>query len=190
MCEGGSNVKVCKRVSDVLQESDYINTENKKECLKKHSNSYCDCSFYECMYFKDECCKEEIKEIRKCKKEKECLEKENKTLKDMVEAISLTALEKPVKIISECIIKKTNTNHTNTCTKSKNKKYIPLNKYVKVCVYNANIRKKPDCHAKILKIVKKGTKLYAIALVNNAWIKLKNGYIHKSLICGLCKEEK
>ncbi len=99
-----------------------------------------------------------------------------KDLKNIIEAISYEELKKPQEIV---IIDKTN----KTKTKETN---IPLNKKVKVCVYNANIRAFPSCQAKIVKVAHKGEELFAYYL-KGAWIKVKGGWIHKSLVCGGCK---
>ena len=164
MCEGGSNIKICKRVSDVLQESDEINTDTGCSCNKTKTQTQ--------KAPNQKICQNAVIQAKK-------IVDENKKLKNMIEAISLEELQKPVKVEVEC---------KNYKTPSSQKNYIPLNKTVKVCVYNANIREEPNCQAKIVKVVKKGTKLHAIALINNTWIKLKDGYIHKSLICGECNE--
>ena len=104
-----------------------------------------------------------------------------KDLKNIIEAISYEELKKPEEIV---II-----NHYKVIKTNKTNKIIPLNKEVKVCVYNANIRALPSCQAKILKTAHKGEKLFAYYL-KGAWIKVKGGWIHKSLVCGGCKCEK
>ena len=144
MCEGCSNVKICKRVSEVLKESDEINKP------KLHSTTI---YYYNRNYYYD------------------------KKLKDMIEAISLEELQKPVKVKIVC----------NKSPVKNKKSNVIFKRKVKVCVYKANIRKKPSCKADVVKVVKKGSILYANALVNDAWIKVKDGYIHKSLVCKECK---
>lgn len=56
-----------------------------------------------------------------------------------------------------------------------------LNQDVKVCVYNANIRKNPSCTADIVRVAKKDEVLYA-EYEKNGWVKTNDGYIHKSII--------
>jgi len=103
-----------------------------------------------------------------------------KDLKNIIEAISYEELKKPQEIV---IINKNKTEKANKNT------IIPLNKKVKVCVYNANIRALPSCQAKVVGIAHRGEKLYAYYL-KGAWIKVKGGWIHKSLVYGGCKCEK
>jgi len=159
MCQGGRNIHICERVSDVLQQSDngtlpkyscngkVVKAVNAKPIKVTH------------IYYSDNCdCKE---------------------LKNMIEAVSYENLKKPEEIV--IIKEKSNHNANNTANKK-----IPLNRYIKVCVYNANIRQKPSCQSRIVKIVRKGTKLYAY-YIQGAWIKVKGGFIHKSLVCGGCK---
>ncbi len=183
MCQGGSNVKICKRVSDVLEESDELNLKENTTLHKQNSayNKSFDCDEKQTNYYQSNCleyknCKNKLERYLKAK---EKLTQENKQLKDMIEAVSLEELQKPIKIEIEC-----------KSADNLKKDYKPLNKIVKVCVFNANIREKPSCKAKVLKVVKKGTKLYGLALINNTWVRLKEGYIHKSLVCGECKEER
>ena len=65
----------------------------------------------------------------------------------------------------------------------------PLNKKVRVCVLNANIRKEPNCLSKVVRVAKKNEELFAY-YEKNGWVKIKDGYLHKSLIYGECKEVK
>jgi len=164
MCQGGSNVHICKRVSDVYLQSDNL-TENSQNNTNQN-NPYAD--FYN-----------PNKQYIKSKKIK-CNNSKEKELKDMIEAISYTRLKNPV--VVEVIKEKCDSTNNN-------EKTTPLNKEVKVCVLNANIREKPSCKAKIVKVVHKNQKLYAYYL-KGAWIKVKGGWIHKSLVCGECKEER
>ena len=106
-----------------------------------------------------------------------------KELKDEIQAISYENLKKPEEIVVINHYYYTNNNKTNT------NKIIPLNKTIKVCVLNANLRANPSCQAKITGIAHKGEELHAYYL-KGAWIKTKKGWIHKSLICGGCKCEK
>ena len=62
-----------------------------------------------------------------------------------------------------------------------NNKVKKINKPIKVCVLNANIRKKPSCKSKVVKVLHKGDSIFAL-YEKNGWIKLKNGsFIHKSI---------
>ena len=149
ICEGGSNVHICKRVSEVYKESE-------NGTLYQHTKTI--------PYINS----------RQTKKDKE--------LKNIIEAVSYENLKKPEEIV---II-----NHYYKKNFSTPKKrIIPLHKNVKVCVYNANIRALPSCQSKIIGIAHKGKILYA-DFIKGYWIKIKNGWINKSLICGGCKCEK
>jgi len=145
-CQGGSDIAICQRVSDVYLKSDEINQPKPKKTALKTDNN---CT---------------------------TLKKENRLLKDMVEAVKYNELKNPVEIV---IIKE--------CQKTSSPKKI-LNKTMKVCVLNANVRELPNCKSKILKIVKKGEKVFAY-YEKDGWIKIKGGYIHKSLLCGECKQK-
>jgi len=151
MCQGGSNVHICKRVSDVYLESDNLNLSKK---------------FYKAT-------------VKKTKQIDYKILKENKELKNIIEAISYNELKNPVEVK---IIKEYNSTHTINGMSIKT-----LNRNVRVCVLNANIRKEPSCQAKIVKVAHKNQELYAY-YIKGAWIKVKDGYIHKSLVCEECKE--
>ena len=141
-CQGGSNIAICQRVSDVYLKSDEINQPKKVNRIQIDNNS--------------------------------TLKKENRLLKDMVEAVKYNELKNPVEIV---VIKE--------CQKTSSPKRI-LNKTMKVCVLNANVRELPSCKSKALKVVKRGEKVFAY-YEKDGWVKIKGGYIHKSLLCGECK---
>jgi hypothetical protein len=153
MCQGGSNIHICKRVSDVYEESEYGNLTNKKNNHKNIANNNTG---------------------NNCK-----------DLKNIIEAISYTKLKNPIEVV---VVKEKSKNNNQKILNTQNKanKTIPLNKLIKVCVYNANIRTAPSCKAAIVRVAHKGEKLYGY-YIKGAWIKVKDGYIHKSLVCGECK---
>jgi len=160
-CQGGSNTKICASVSDVyLMDESKINSLQERNKLKSLS------------------LERQISLIDRYKQENNYLfykvkveKNKNRDYERMIESIELSKLEKPIVI---------ELNKNN-----KNKKRI-LNKYIKVCVLNANIRKAPNCKAKIVKVVHKGDKLYAL-YEQNEWIKLKdNNFIHRSITNEKC----
>jgi len=163
-CEGGSNVKVCKRVSDVYQ-MDMDNYYKQQNIQSKEP-------FYTKDYYEYR--------LKVLEYQNKKIEEQNTKLKDIIDGVSISKLEKPIKIDLEV---------NNVETQKNTSKVIQLNKPITVCVLNANIRKEPSCKAQVIKSVKKGTKLYAL-YEKNSWIKIKNsGYIHKSLthLCGSYK---
>ena len=154
ICEGGSNIHICKRVSEVYKESEDGTLYQTQKAIPAVNAKPVATTCGNC-----------------------------KELEDEIEAISYENLKKPEEIViinHYKVIKENNKTQT---------KAIPLNKKIKVCVYNANIRALPSCQAKIVGIAHKGEKLYAYYL-KGAWIKVKGGWIHKSLVCGECKCEK
>jgi len=157
-CEGGSNVKVCKRVSDVYQ----MDMDN----YYKQQNMQSKKNFYTKDYYEYQ--------IKKLQSKNKIIDNQNKDLKDIIDGVTISKLEKPIQIE----IKNTTNTHRNT------KKI--LNKYIKVCVLNANIRQAPNCKAKIVKVAHKGDKLFAL-YEKNGWIKLKNNnFINRSITNEKC----
>jgi len=159
-CQGGSDISICKRVSDVYLESD--------ELVKKNETNTSSV---------------------KVENNESCKNNETKELKEMIEAISYNELKNPVEIVvvNEC--KNIKNKDSYRVDKNNKNKIKPLNKKVKVCVLNANIRKEPNCLSKVVRVAKKNEELFAYYSIND-WVKVKSGYIHRSLICGECKEVK
>lgn len=59
---------------------------------------------------------------------------------------------------------------------------VPINADVKICVYSANIRQKPSCNAKVLRVAKSGEILYGL-YSQGGWVKLSDGtFVHRSII--------
>lgn len=163
-CSKGVNTHICERVSDVYQNSDEI--VNKSKSKSKNYDYYVDNKII-------------FKELQE-------LKSENKDLKNMVESISYTLLQKPIEVVVTDGLAKTIKNKLKK-TKTNPSELKKLNKYIKVCVANANIRALPSCKAKVVKVVKKGAKLYALSVDKNGWIKLKDSnYIHRSVTNESC----
>jgi hypothetical protein len=176
-CQGGKNTKICASVSDVyLMDDEQLNNRNKHLLSKKEKDI-----------------------IKILKKENNALmykqriiTYENQDLKRVIENVEMSKLEKPIIII----LKKDNRTDINDSGSIKktlykvsnfisedyiNNKVKKINKPIKVCVLNANIRKKPSCKSKVVKVLHKGDSIFAL-YEKNGWIKLKNGsFIHKSI---------
>jgi len=159
-CNKGVNTHICERVSDVYENSDNLNKGYKSNKISDNEND-------------------------KFKKELLFLKRENRDLKNMVEAISYNLLQRPIKVIIVDETKEIKNKLKQTKINLSEPKKI--NKYIKVCVANANVRALPNCKAKVVKVVKKGTKLYALSVNKDGWIKLKDGdYIHRSVTNESC----
>jgi len=161
ICQGGSNIHICKRVSDIYQdsESDKLEKEmNYKQVIKKEQNKNNQNILF--------------------KRKLEWVKRENKELKDIVRAISYNKLNNPEEIV---LIK-------DKKVLNKNRVFF-IKRFVRICVLNANIRQYPTCKSRVVKVLHKGEKIYAFYL-KGAWIKTKYGFIHKSLVCNECKEKK
>jgi hypothetical protein len=185
ICKGGSNTHICKRVSNIYEDTEFNNDINETSgcnCNKtktndnndEFNNEFNDITSYN--YYNYEC----KKKNEKLKNKIINIQKNNQELKEIVTAISYEELKKPVKVM---IINKKNNQKEN------NNSVIELNKAIKVCVLNANIRNTPNCKGKVVKVAHKGEKLFAYYL-KGAWIKTKKGYIHKSLVCDYCSKVK
>jgi len=99
-------------------------------------------------------------------------------------AIVGTGVNRAVSSMPSTMVEEITQNTTNVvdCSKGSGDDVIhTLNQDVKVCVYNANIRKEPSCKADVLRVAKKDEVLYA-EYEKNGWVKIDGGYIHKSII--------
>jgi len=153
-CQGGKNTKICASVSDVyLMDNKQLNSRN-NYLLQKDLSPEAQESVIGIL----------TKQNKMLNYQKQIIKNENQDLKRVIENIEISKLEKPITIFI---------NDTN--------KIKILNKPIKVCVLNANIRKKPSCKSKIVKVSHKGDSVFAL-YEKNGWIKLKNGtFIHKSI---------
>ena len=244
-CQGGSEVNICKRVSDVYLESDKLNlpdknttstveNDNTKELKEMiEAISYNELKnpvevviINKCndLISKKESLKKRLHELFKkaklfieidknkilANKEKFNLEKFEEKIKTkygnldknsliLIEFVNRNidydAFKKIYSLLKDLGFKRIGLILNDEVVWLKNKedkKTISkriLNKKVRVCVLNANIRKEPSCLSKIIRIAHKNEILFAY-YEENGWVKIKDGYIHKSLICGECKEVK
>ncbi|WP_187648654.1 TraV family lipoprotein [Nitrosophilus labii] len=171
-CLKGKNNGVCASVSEVYEMSN-----DDLDALQKKRIGENDCN---------KCKDKDQKEMDKLQYETE-ITKENQKLKDIIEAVELQKITREKSIIIEidknqyksAVYEKTK---LNECSKTNGTDtVIQLNKIVKVCVANANIRQAPSCEAKILRVAKRGEELYA-KYEKNGWIRIEDGYIHKSIV--------
>jgi len=250
-CQGGSEVNICKRVSDVYLESDKLNLPDKNTTSKNTTSTVENGNTKELKEMIEAISYNELKNpvevvvINKCNdliSKKESLNKKKmqelfKNVKIFIEIekdkivinkdeFALGNFEEKVKIKygsfdknSLILIRLNDDNNYDAFRKIyfllkdlgfkqiglilndekvvwlsdkefNDKKPIKLlNKKVRVCVLNANIRKEPNCLSKVVRVAKKNEELFAYYSIND-WVKVKSGYIHRSLICGECKEVK
>lgn len=196
-CERGKNSGVCASVSETYEMSFDMDT------LRKRKLGDVPCE--------DGNCNQDIKLNKKditgeplnsadeyAQKSKD---NENQRLKEIVEAVEIKRLQdsRPIiiqnfnKVEEDKSTKITTTTQPAIITEQVVSKNIDcskvssddaihnINESVKVCVFNANIRKEPSCTASVVRVVKKGDVLYA-EYERNGWVKTNDGYIHKSII--------
>jgi hypothetical protein len=157
-CQGGKNTKICASVSDVyLMDDEQLNKRN-NYLLQKDLSPEAQESVIGIL----------TKQNKILNYQKQVIQNENQDLKRIIENVEMSKLEKPITIFIK--------NSKNDINKTK-----ILNKSIKVCVLNANIRRKPSCKSKIVKVLHKGDSVFAL-YEKNGWIKLKSGtFIHKSI---------
>jgi glutamyl/glutaminyl-tRNA synthetase len=157
-CQGGKNTKICASVSDVyLMDDEQLNKRN-NHLLQEDLSPEVQESVIGIL----------TKQNKILNYQKQVIQNENQNLKRIIENVEMSKLEKPIIIFIK--------NSKNDINKTK-----ILNKSIKVCVLNANVRKKPSCKSKVVKVLHKGDSVFAL-YEKNEWIKLKNGtFIHKSI---------
>lgn len=182
-CERGKNSGVCASVSEVYEMS-FDMDELKKRKLNQKEDAH------------------EIKSEEDIKKDNMANEtdliNENQKLKEILEAMQIKKLQERRPIIIQDNFSKIDRNIGRNTLKTSSEIVVntankmsysdieddliySINQNVKVCTYKANIRKKPSCKARIVRVAKKDEMLYA-EYEKNGWVKTNEGYIHKSII--------
>gem|GEM_PF-2884003 len=203
-CEKGKNSGVCASLSEVYAMSD--NTEDiKKQKLTDTDSKDEKCEGCEnskaktesigspiansSLVVENEYLKQMVEalEIEKIQREKRVTAGSASVYADQT-VTGVSIKEEPLKITSHSITASSDNAQdmdesiADDCFQSNhdNKKY-SIKKMAEICVWRANIRKEPSCKAEVVKIAKKGDGLFA-DYEQNGWVKVNDGYVHKSII--------
>lgn len=197
-CEKGKNSGVCASLTEVYEMSDNTEELKKRKLTNDGKSNTC-----------EGCENNPQKSVgQPIATDNKNLSAENENLKEIIESLEIdrmkkereqkyvlidpkmantntSSVEEPLKITSKTISGQSSQSETNVaddCFQSEHdNKVYQINKKVEVCVWRANIRKEPSCKAEVVRVAKKGEVLFA-ETEQNGWVKVGNGYVHRSII--------